>query len=171
MLSGQWTDLVTCPPRCQCCIRHGRSCYPTRLSCPFRLGSAFWLDAFFHRGSDANSSLLWVRLTVCCCAFWCGSRIGAWTSLLRPLHCQHPEAGRITWVGCSSCMRTILSFMSPARSRKQLIWLAMPCASSMKSKYGCHRTAFGWMLIRPSSFGWAVNCRSNIRPTGPANKC
>ena len=41
------------------------------------------------------------HLAVRCCAFRCGSRIGAWTSPLRPLHCRHQEAGRITWVRCS----------------------------------------------------------------------
>ena len=104
LLSRQWTDLVTCPPRRQCCIRHGRSCYPTRSTVYFVRdhGISIRLDALFRRGLDTNSSLLWVHLAVCCCAFRSGSRIGAWTSPIRPLHRRHPEAGRIARVQCPS---------------------------------------------------------------------
>ena len=55
-----------------------------RLSISFGItGSAFdWMRSFL---SDTKSSLLWVRLAVCCCAFRSGSRLRAWTSSLRPL--------------------------------------------------------------------------------------
>ena len=52
---------------------------------------------------------------------------------------------------------------------------AVPCASSTRSKSGCHQTVFGWMLIRPSSFGWAqvtssesVTCRRSIQSCRPS---
>ena len=47
------------------------------------------------------------------------------------------------------------SFMSPAKPCRRLIWLAMPCASSTRSKSGCHWTVFSRMKIRLRSLGWA----------------
>ena len=55
----------------------------------------------------------------------------------------------------SICTRMIRSSMGPARSQRRLVWLAVPCASSTRSKSGCRQTVFGRMLIGLSSFGWA----------------
>ena len=70
----------------------------------------------------------------------------------------------------SICMRMIRSSMGPARYQRRLVWLAVPCALSTRSKFGCRQTIFGWMLIRPSSFGWAqvtssesATCRRSIQ--------
>ena len=50
--------------------------------------------------------------------------------------------------------------------KRRLVWLAVPCASSTRSKSGCRQTVFGWMLIRPSSFGWAQVTFSEIATCG-----
>ena len=64
----------------------------------------------------------------------------------------------------------IRSSMGPARSQRRLVWLAVTCESSTRSKSGCRQTVFGWMLIRPSSFGLAQvtsleisTCRRSIQ--------
>ena len=62
----------------------------------------------------------------------------------------------------SICTRMIRSSMGLARYRRRLVWLAVPCKSSTRSKTGCRQTVFGWMLIRPSSFGWAQVTSSEI---------
>ena len=67
LLSRQWTDLTTRPPRRQCCIRHGRSCHPARSTIYFVRdhGISIRLDALFHRGSDTNSSLYCGSVSQC----------------------------------------------------------------------------------------------------------
>ena len=68
------------------------------------------------------------------------------------IHSRHPETGWITLVRCSYMHAD--SFMSPAKPWR-LIWLAMPCASSTRSKSGCHWTVFSRMKIGLGSLGWA----------------
>ena len=66
----------------------------------------------------------------------------------------------------SICTRMIRSSMGLARYRRRLVWLAVPCESPTRSKTGCRQTVFGWMLIRPSSFGWAQVTSSEIATRG-----
>ena len=69
----------------------------------------------------------------------------------------------------------MLSFsLNIARSQRRLVWLAVPCGSSTRSKFRCRQTVFGWMLIRSSSFGWAqvtssvsARCRRSIQSCRP----
>ena len=62
----------------------------------------------------------------------------------------------------SICTRMIRRSMGLARYQRRLVWPAAPCALSTRLKTGCRQTVFGWMLIRPSLFGWAQATSSEI---------
>ena len=114
---------------------------------------SYSIDCLFRSGSRGQHS------TGCVLSSWVGHKqfttVGPSRSVLlcvpewlkdRCLDLSSPPTSR-SWSNRSGsvsiCTRMIRSSMGPARSQRQLIWLAVPCASSTRSKSGCRQTVFG----------------------------